>query len=48
MDSKENFHMLSKEDLLIGISYKLDYLLCIGVMLPNFVKTCLLCFYAML
>jgi hypothetical protein len=39
--------MLSKEDLLICASYKLDYLLSIGVMLPNFIKACSLCFYAM-
>jgi hypothetical protein len=28
--------MLSKEDLLVCAFYKLDYLLCIGVVLPNF------------
>jgi hypothetical protein len=31
--------MLSKEDLLICASYKLDYLSCIGVMLPKFYKS---------
>jgi hypothetical protein len=39
--------MLSKEDLLICASYKLDYLLSKGVMLPNFVKACSLRSYTM-
>jgi hypothetical protein len=30
--------MLSKEDLLVSAFYELDYLLCIGVVLPNFFK----------
>jgi hypothetical protein len=30
--------MLSKEDLLVCVFYELDYLLCIGVVLPKFCK----------
>jgi hypothetical protein len=30
--------MLSKEDLLVCSLYKLEYLSCIGVVLPKFVK----------
>jgi hypothetical protein len=44
-DPKTEPCMLSKEGLLIGASYKLVYLSCIGVVLPNFVKACSFCFY---
>jgi hypothetical protein len=46
-DPKAEPCMLSKEDLLIGASYKLVYVSCIGVVLPNFVKAGSLCSYTM-
>jgi hypothetical protein len=33
---KQNFCMLSKEDMLVCALYKLEYLSCIGVVLPKF------------
>jgi hypothetical protein len=36
---KQNFCMLSKEDLLVCAFYKLEYLSCIGVVLPKFCKS---------
>jgi hypothetical protein len=42
---KQNFCMLSKEDLLVGAIYKLEYLSCIGVVLPEFCKN-LFAFFA--
>jgi hypothetical protein len=36
---KQNFCMLSKEDLLDCAFYKLEYLLCIGVVLSKFCKS---------
>jgi hypothetical protein len=46
--TQDNTCVLSKGALLIGASYQLVYLSCIGVMLPNFVKACSLCFYTLL
>jgi hypothetical protein len=37
--SKTKPCMLSKEDLLVCVFYKLEYLSCISVMLPNFGKS---------
>jgi hypothetical protein len=39
MDLKQNIYMLSKEDLLVCAFYKLEYLSCIGIMLPKFCKS---------
>jgi hypothetical protein len=39
MDPKQNVYMLSKEDLLVCAFYKLEYLSCIGVVLPKFCKS---------
>jgi hypothetical protein len=36
MDSKLNFHMLSKEIMLVCAFYELEYLSCLAVMLPKF------------
>jgi hypothetical protein len=44
-DPKTEPCMLSKEDLLIGVPYRLVYLSGIGVVLPNFVKACSFYFY---
>jgi hypothetical protein len=49
MDPKQNFRMLSKEDFVsVCFFIKIECLLCIGVMLPNFVKAYSLCSYTML
>jgi hypothetical protein len=47
MDPKTEPCMFSKEDLLVCAFYKLKYLSCIGVVLPNFVKGFSSCFCTM-
>jgi hypothetical protein len=40
MDQKPNFYMPSKEDFASVCFYKLEYLSCLDVMLPNLLKVC--------